>query len=478
MSISILVRGKSRNIAVIVALAWFPVFLVAQGFGGMTGAIGLRKPKEAVLKRILPASVNLNQKRIKVLAVGVSDKIPQDLLTILSTKLVTSIQKDPRFVIDDRNPETLLRFVVTNYYVEARTFAASANVPACTFYTGKIEASYQAVEVGTDAPLDSENLVHAITEEGVKNSAGLLGLRKPAGGCGTKAKETQNEARDELVDGIVLQMSQRAAPFEETLTVLVPGGKLEPLSALAISQRWAKLLEDSEKTDPLPKADDDAYRRYLIGLANEALAYQDAKDAADLEKARRGDVSSEKAKQSLTQEEKDFNEAQNYLDKAAKAYKDAMEAKPGEKEFRSPDARMEEAVRLYATISRHKAEYEEAVLKKKNEKVSSSLVAGDSRDPAAGPGPVSNSTLTQVIGMCQDHQMDIGQLIKDHPTELHFDKGLTLNEELRVRKECGADSKSILDQIKAQVAAQSSAPQSAPKAQPASTVPKAATSKK
>src|SRR6202012_3351321 len=111
----------------------------------------------------------------------------------------------------------------------------------------------------------------------------------------------------------------------------------------------------------------DAYRQYMIGLANEALAYQDTKDASELEKARRGDVTSDKAKESMAQEEKDFNEAQAYLDKAAKAYKDALQAKPSEKEFREPDARMEQAVQLYATINRHKEEYVAAVLKKQQE---------------------------------------------------------------------------------------------------------------
>jgi hypothetical protein len=421
-----------------------PIFSNAQGFGGLAG---LKRTKEASLKRMLPASVNLNQKRIKVSAVGASSSIPQDLLTILRTKLVTSIQKDNRFIVDDRNPETLLNFSVTNFYVEERTIAATSATPACSFYTGKIEASYQAVEVGTDAPLDSENLQYAITEEGPKKNSGVLGgiLHRSIGGCGTQAKTTANEARDDLVDGIVSQMAQRAAPFEETITVPVPGGKLEPLSALAMSQRWAKLLEEAEKADHLPKPEDDAYRRYLIGLANEALAYQDAKDAADLEKARREDVTSEKAKQSLAQEETDFNDAQAYLDKAAKAYKDAMQAKPGEKEFRSPDARMEEAVRLYATISRHKAEYQEAVLKKKNERAVAER--GSSR---GGDRPGTTSVLDQVIGMCQDHISEIGQLIRDHPGELHFDKGLTLKEELRVKKECGADSKSIIEAVKAQ----------------------------
>jgi hypothetical protein len=439
------------------ALLVFPNLLPAQGFGGL---VGVKKPKEAPLTRMLPASVNLNQKRIKVVAVAAAKNIPEDLLVILKTKWVTSIQKDPRFILDERNPETEIHFSITNYYVEPHTYAATAQTPACSYFTGKIEASYQAVEVGTDAPLDSENLSYAITEQGQKRSSAPLGLRmlgSSKGGCGTGAKGSANEARDALVDGIVSEMSQRAAPFEEVVTVLVPGGKLEPLSALAISQRWSKLLEDAEKTDPLVKPEEDSYRLYLIGLANEALAYQDAKDAAEMEKGRRGDVTSDKAKQALAQEEKDFVEAQGYLDKAAKAYKDALQAKPGEKEFRSPDARMEQAVRLYATINRHKTEYQEAVLKKKNERAA--LDAGGTRNagPGAGGAPAQPSGLNQVIAMCQDHIPDVGQAIKDHPDELHFDKGLTLAEELRVKKECGVESKPILDAVKAQLAAKPAA---------------------
>ena len=437
---------------VVAGLVLFPMLVNAQGFGGLGG---FKKAREAELTRMLPASVNLNEKRIKVVALEAASNIPKDLVAILRTKWVTAVQKDPRFILDERNPETELRFTITNYYVEGNTFAGASGVPPCTFFTGKIEASYQAVDPGTEATLDSENLSYAVTQEGVRSTGGPLGgLRSSRGGCGTGGKTSQNEARDALVDGLVAEMSQRATPFEETLTVPVPGSKLEPLSALAESQRWAKLLEDAEKTDPLPKPGDDAYRAYLIGLANEALAYQDAKDASELEKARRGDVTSDKAKQSLAQEEKDFNEAQAYLDKAAKAYKDAIQAKPSEKEFRDPDARIEEAVRLYTTINRHKAEYQEAVAKKAAEREKTAVAAG-SRSAGAGgaSGVAGGSTLDRVIGMCQDHVPDIGQLIKDHPDEIHFERGLTLGEELRVKKECGGESKAIMDSIKAEIPA-------------------------
>jgi hypothetical protein len=161
-------------------------------------------------------------------------------------------------------------------------------------------------------------------------------------------------------------------------------------------------------------------------------------------------VTSDKARRAIAQEAKDLNEAQEYLDKAAKAYKDAMEAKPGEKEFRSPDGRMEEAVRLYATISRHKAEYEEAVLKKKSERAASTTVAGV-RGGGPPPGAIPASAFERVIGMCQDHIPEPAQLIRDHPGELHFERGLSLDEELKLRKECGSDAKGIVAEIRAQL---------------------------
>ncbi len=422
-------------------------FLQAQGFGGM---VGIKKTRDATLKRLLPATVSLNEKRIKVVAsAATTAKVPADLLAILTTKLITTIQKDNRFVLDERNPETILKYTVTNYYVEERKTQATAQVPACTYYTGKIEVSYQAIESGSNAPIDSENLEHAITEEQKKSSGIKVPLLNHSNtGCSSEGKGTANEARDALVDAIVKQMAHRAAPFEEDIIVPVPGGKLEPLSALAISQRWGKLLEEAEKTEPLPKPADDAYRLYLIGLANEALAYQDARDAGDLEKARRGDTTSDKAKQSMAQEDKDFKDAQDYLDKAGKAYKDALTAKSSEKEFRSPDARMEEAVKLYETINRHKLEYQEAVAKRTHTQVASASAAGSR---SAGSEPAAKSGYDQVIGMCQSHDTDIAQMITDHPTELAFTKGLTLAEDQKLKRECGADYGAIRDAIKNQV---------------------------
>ena len=425
--------------------------LQAQGFGGL---VGIKSVKYAAVKRLLPATVNLSQKRISIQAQAsnASAKSDPELAKILETKLITLVQKDTRFVYDERNPETMLKFTITNYYVEPRRLQVPGTTPpqTCEVWTGKIEASYQAIVAANGVVMDSENLAHAITAENPKGVSLFHRVTpgKKEGSCGTEAKATQNEARDDLVDGIVALMAQRAAPSEETLQVPVPGGKLEPLSALAMSGRWSTLLEEAEKAEPLPKPPDDAYRTYLIALANEALAYQDAKDAETLEIARRSDISSDKAKQSMAQEDKDFSDAQAYLDKAAKFYKDAIQAKSGEKEFREPDGRMEEAVHVYATIARHKREYADAIAK---------LQAGggpgggdNARGTGGGATTPAATPLGNVLEMCRDHTQNIADLIKYHPEELHFEKGLTLKEELTVNSTCGADSKAILDMIRAQ----------------------------
>jgi hypothetical protein len=350
----------------------------AQDFGSL-----VRGPKVVSVKRLLPATVNLNQKRILIVATSAMTGTEADLPNILKTKLVTMIQRDPRFIVDEKKPETILKFVITNSYIEERhmTVGAGSSAQNCTGFTGKLEVSYQALEVGTNAPLDSENLSHAITMDNRTESGGGL---KSLGSvfshavvpCGSGGKSTMHEAWDELVDQIVHQMAQRAAPTEEVFIAKLPGKKLEPLSSLAMSQRWGTLEEEAAKMEKLPKPEDDAYRLYLLALAKEAQAYDLAREAAERDQGKRKDISADEA-------DTEFQRAQTYLDDARKLYKDAIEAKPGEKEFREPDARMEQAVTVYGTIARHKEEYEKYLAEK-----SSRVVAVAVAPPP--PIPVSN----------------------------------------------------------------------------------------
>jgi hypothetical protein len=47
-----------------------------------------------------------------------------------------------------------------------------------------------------------------------------------------------HQAQDALVNGIVMEMGQRAAPTDEIITVKLPGRKLDTLARLGMAQRW------------------------------------------------------------------------------------------------------------------------------------------------------------------------------------------------------------------------------------------------
>jgi hypothetical protein len=352
----------------VLCLSVAPSALWAQGFSGIGVVVGAGK-KTVVVKRLLPATVNLNHKRIRVDA-RVEGTIKQgaDLPSLLKTKLTVMIQKDPRFIIDEAKPETLLKFAVTNYYLEQYTIAGVNNQPPTHAWRGKIEVAYQAVEAGTNAPLDSENLTHTAgfdngnnTTSGRAQSSGSSTASKLTGGifapknkAQAAAEASENETRDQLIDEIVHLMGKRVAPTEESFEAPLPIHKLEPLSALAISHRWGTLEEQAEKMDPFPKADDDSYRTYLIGLAKEAQAYDLAREANERDLGKRPDISAQDAVA-------EFQRAQKYMDEARKDYKDILEANSKEKNFRDGDARTEEAVTIYATIQRHQDEYNRAM---------------------------------------------------------------------------------------------------------------------
>jgi hypothetical protein len=85
---------------------------------------------------------------------------------------------------------------------------------------------------------------------------------------------------------------------------------------------WSRALESFETMKPFPKPDDDAYRLYDIGVANEALAYQ----SEDVKKAR------------------------TYLQEAAIHYGKAIDAKPTERKFLAPQTRIDTALAHYKAL--------------------------------------------------------------------------------------------------------------------------------
>jgi tetratricopeptide (TPR) repeat protein len=319
--------------------------LYAQGWG-------LVSKKVVTIGRILPASVNLNKKRIAVessVEAGVQEAGAKNLPALLKTKLVTMIQHDPRLIIEEVHPGTALRFKVTNYYTEKWTVGDAQNHHE--EWRGKLEVAYQAVELSNGVVLDSENLQVAIGYEPTNLSSRPssfpdINIFKNPGSSNGGGKPSENVCKDALIDGIVRAMGKRVAPVEEPFEAILPTKKLEPLSALAVSHRWGTLEQQADKFEKFPKPDDDTYRVYLIALAKEAQAYDLAREANEREMGKRPEIPEAEARAQ-------FKQAQKFMDEARELYKQIVEANPKERNFRPGDTRTEEAIKIYAEIERN-----------------------------------------------------------------------------------------------------------------------------
>jgi hypothetical protein len=372
----------SARTAFISAFLLFPILIQAQGFGAFGRKI-------VPINRLLPPTVNLKGKRIRIEASAAAvQATSEQVQALLKTKLVTLIQKDPRFILNDTNPQTILKFTVTNVYTDIYVSGKGTEHETRSAH-GKIEVAYQAMDVETNQALDSENLVQ---EVGYDPKAGASFFDFNVDKKKRAAEGSENEARDQMVDGIVSQMARRIAPLDEPFDAPLPGKKLEPLSALAVAHRWGAVEEQAEKLDKLPRPDDDSYRQYLVALAKEAQAYDLTREANDFDLGKRADITQKQA-------DDDFNRAQKYLDDAAEIYKEILGANPKEKEFRTGDARTEEAVAIYAKIVRYKEENAKAQIAlaaaKQQASKSISLAAGSSASPDGQQGP-----LEQVLSFC------------------------------------------------------------------------------
>lgn len=332
--------GKFRvySLPIVLLLISGNVTIQAQGFKrALTGS-----KMETVLKRKLAPYVVIKNKRIKIIAVA-QGNTTQEVPEILKTKLVTDVQKDTGFVVDEYNPETILKFTVTAFDVEFRqgTYQSGNSTLPYTMVNGNVEVSYQAIEAGTNAPVDSENLIEVFKQDfppvSSQNTSRFGGwIPNPWGDRPSSIPPSKSEVYNLLLNSVVKQMAVRAAPVEERFSVLLPLGKLDQLSRIAQTQSWQKVLEGAETMKPLEKPEDDAYRVYLIGLANEALAYTQTNNEA----------------------------VRDFLFKARKAYDDARMKKSGEKEFIEPWTRVDKAVTQYDKIKRQIEEYQKYLASK------------------------------------------------------------------------------------------------------------------
>jgi hypothetical protein len=312
-------------------------------------SFGMAKTK-VTLQRKLPALMKLpgDTLSVKVTATqnvtSVAPALAQDLQALLLTEL---LKDDSRLRQEDNNPDSVVTCEITNVAPPQRTVTQRPNLFAgksgaktipYTRITSSLSVSFQA-KTRDGHMLGSDNVTENYDQEfdssGDNASHGPMGSMTSAwhkikGGSSEDQDDkppTDSDLRNRLLMMAVQRMAEQIVNTTEPVDAFLAKGKgdLDEGDKAAVDGQWERALESFETAQPLPKKEDDAYRLYNIGVADEALGY-----AATDPKA-----------------------AMKMLGDAAVNYGKAIDAKPDEKYFLDPQKRIETALAQY-----HKLEQE------------------------------------------------------------------------------------------------------------------------
>jgi hypothetical protein len=361
-------RGIATATPIIVAAVSVPLQmpLHAQSFG-------MAKTK-VTLQRKLPALTQLpaNTIQVRVTTINpINAEITRDLQAQLATELV---KDDPKLQETDANPAILIVGEVTSFSPPQRTVGQRAasttsmiasegqvNTQNYVRVAGGVSIAFQ-VKTSAGAVLVSDNIaVNYDQEFDVPNNAPSGGLMGGMTGSVTSGLDrfhhksnsteggddkppTDAELRQKLVVMAVNRMAAHVVNTNESITAFLAKdkGAIDEGDKAAEAGLWERALESFETAPALPKKEEDAYRLYNIGVADEALGYaaQDPKSAMKL------------------------------LDDAAINYGKAIDDKPSEKYFLDPQKRIETAIDHYRKLQQEQA-------------------AAGAPPPAPAPAPVS-----------------------------------------------------------------------------------------
>jgi hypothetical protein len=325
------------KLKVFLTVPLIPVLSYGQGFG-----VGPLKEK-VVLHRKLPAIVHLADTSfvVKTTSHLPAGKDVGDLLPVMLENELLKNEKSLR--VDNDSPVVTISCVVTNYETPPQQLVTRNDTvlqkgklvqQPKTYYevTGQLDVTYRVTDKKGKA-LDSNAISAKYSKEFEKgtNQAtdkkpwGKLPIKIPGSHDQEKPEvpPTPDQLRQELLHQVVSRIAPRLVNTDENIEVLLAVGKLKDANKTAEKGMWSQYLEALEIMPPLASPQDDAYRLYNIGVANEALGYSSEDRAA----------------------------AKKFLEEAVISYGKAAEAKPDEKYFLDPQTRIETAVAYYKTLS-------------------------------------------------------------------------------------------------------------------------------
>jgi hypothetical protein len=404
----------TRRVALVAAVA---ALLLAPMMWGQNFGSAFTK-KKIVLERKLPPTGRIDGTGIKVVvnAVGVQGDIAATLKSDLENIL---LKNDPRLRSEDVHPDTIITCTITSYAqpVPVRTAQQGVSLnkkPAAPQYmervTGTLTVGFKAasraghslaadnVKANYDREFNVTSSTGASTglASSIFHSMGSAASHVTKGGSAEQedTPPTPIELHDKLIQDAAMQIASHLVNTSEQVTVnLARGGALDEPDKLLEGKLYSRALEALEVTPPFPTPEDDSYRLYNIGVANEALAYSG----------------------------EDVTKARTYLQQAAINYGKAIDAKPTEKYFLEPQNRIDTALAHYKVLSDDaKSSHVETATATHTSPATSASSPTASNAPADPPGDAL--TNEQVIEMVSAH-MDEGNIIDNiqHASDVHFD---------------------------------------------------------
>jgi hypothetical protein len=282
--------------------------------------------------------------------------MPPDVTANLQSTIESAIvSNDPRLrslsPADKDKPDAVINVQVTAFSDPPPTVTQQAGIafgktpaPAetITHVTGMISANFNAQDVRGGRSIAANTVTAKYDQQFAAQPAqakpslmsGILAahnLKLPGGTSSQSGNSSADadkpptpvELKNYLVQTAALEIASHLVNTSEPVQVdLARGGGLDEADRLMDQKLWTRALEQLETMPPFPNPEDDAYRIYDLGVANEALAYQ----AEDVTKAKR------------------------YLQEASIDYGKAIDAKPAEKGFLAPQTRIDTALAHYKVL--------------------------------------------------------------------------------------------------------------------------------
>jgi len=320
-----------------VALFLLGSFVYAQLAIVEGAGFGLKKRKISLQVR-RPAAVRLANTSVAFVG-SVTNKEYEPVLGSLETSLETELVGNEHTLVRKPTPADaawLIKLTVTGYSTPVsseRTEPSSRSTITAVHWSGGLRVSYQVTDKAGRVH-DADNVDSRFDREYNSANAGGGSRLVPSFLGGGKndgpMPRSPEDVKQLMVKDVVRQIATKLGNTSEALEVQVAGGEkaLERAGDFFEKRLWSRGLEELEKAPALPKAEDEAYRQYNLGLAYEAISY----------------------------EAKTYNEQRASLFKAQEHYDKATEMNTGEKYFVEAVARAKESVAQYKTLDTFRRE--------------------------------------------------------------------------------------------------------------------------